>query len=448
MYLGLKSFFLYTVFIFTLGLVAGAAFYSSDNGMQTSAIAENAQASVDPEAAMKTAAEDQKQEEEAEEARNTTPEAAPGEIQIETQPGDTILSLLQDNGVTLQDAYKISEALESMYNVRSLARGQKVTLRFKELAEGGRALDVLVMHDTSQEIRVLKNSAGDFYAQAVDKPTERQVVRAGSRIKSSLLHAANLQGVPNKVMQQFIYAYSWDIDFQREIHEDDRFEVLYEQTVDSQGNIIKVGNLLYGRLEVRDKPIEIFYYADRQGNGAFFMADGSGLKKALMKTPIDGARISSGFGMRTHPILGYSKMHRGVDFAAREGTPIYAAGDGVVAEYGRKGSYGNYLRLRHNGEYSTAYAHLSRYAKGIKSGTRVKQGQVVAYVGTTGRSTGPHLHYEVLYRGKQVNPVSVKIAGSSKLPRREMTRFMKQKARMMALRETMPLSTQVAWKAE
>ena len=181
--------------------------------------------------------------------------------------------------------------------------------------------------------------------------------------------------------------------------------------------------MLYATLILGGKRIELHRFTPESGRTDYFGPDGQSVRKTLMRTPIDGARISSGFGRRKHPVLGYTKMHRGTDFAASRGTPVYAAGDGVIERSSRNGAYGNYIRIRHNGTYKTAYAHLNGYAKGIRSGARVKQGQVIGYVGTTGRSTGPHLHYEVHVNGKQVNPRKIKMPSGEKLKGKDLEAF-------------------------
>ena len=207
-------------------------------------------------------------------------------------------------------------------------------------------------------------------------------------------------------MEQLVRIFSFDVDFQRDLQPGDEVEVMYEGQVVG-GKMVDHGRIVYAAMVVRGEKRSLYYFDPVNAPAGYFDGEGRSAAKALMRTPIDGARISSRFGMRRHPILGFNRMHRGMDFAAPTGTPVYAAGDGVVERIGRYGAYGKYIRIRHNSEYKTAYAHLSRYAKGLQQGTRVTQGQVIGRVGSTGRSTGPHLHYEVLYRNKQVNPQSI-----------------------------------------
>lgn len=224
-------------------------------------------------------------------------------------------------------------------------------------------------------------------------------------------------------MIELIRTFSFDVDFQREIQKNDGFEVLYETFTDINGQQARTGEVLYAGLILGGKRIELHRFTPESGRTDYFSPDGQSVRKTLMRTPIDGARISSGFGRRKHPVLGYTKMHRGTDFAAARGTPVYAAGDGVIERASRNGAFGNYVRIRHNSTYKTAYAHLNGYAKGMRSGTRVKQGQVIAYVGTTGRSTGPHLHYEVHVNGKQVNPRQIKMPSGERLKGKDLEAF-------------------------
>jgi len=220
-----------------------------------------------------------------------------------------------------------------------------------------------------------------------------------------------------------IRAFSYSVDFQRDIQPGDTFEVLYERLLDDRGAVAREGEMLFAGLTLSGKPLELFRVELGDDAAEYYQPDGTSIKKALLRTPVDGARITSGFGMRSHPILGYSKMHKGMDFGAPTGTPVYAAGDGIVDEIGAWGSYGNYVRLRHTGAVSTAYAHLSRFAPDMRKGKRVRQGDVIAFVGSTGRSTGPHLHYEVFNGRTQVNPAAVELPVAKALEGKELASF-------------------------
>jgi murein DD-endopeptidase MepM/ murein hydrolase activator NlpD len=242
-------------------------------------------------------------------------------------------------------------------------------------------------------------------------------------IRSSLYEAAVDAGVPLPVLQEMTRAFSYDVDFQREVQPGDTFEVLFENIADKKGNVVANGAVIYAAMTLSGHKLRVYRFVPDGGFADFFNPAGQSVKKALLRTPIDGARLTSGFGARMHPILGYTRMHRGVDFGAMQGTPIMAAGDGIVEKAGHDSGYGNLVLLRHNGNYETAYAHMSRFASGIKIGARVRQGQVIGYVGMTGLATGPHLHYEIRIGGTQVNPLSVKMAPGRNLAGGELRAF-------------------------
>ena len=222
---------------------------------------------------------------------------------------------------------------------------------------------------------------------------------------------------------ELIRIYSWDVDFQRDINNGDKFEILFEKLFTEKGEFVRTGNVIYGNLLLRTKKYPLYRYETSKGTIDYFDDNGRSARKALLRTPINGARLSSRYGKRRHPILGYNKMHRGVDFAAPRGTPIYAAGRGTIVKLGRNGAYGNYIRIRHGSGLETAYAHLSRFRRGLRVGARVPQGKVIGYEGSTGRSTGPHLHYEILKNSRQINPLTLKMVSGKKLTGKELKLF-------------------------
>ena len=246
------------------------------------------------------------------------------------------------------------------------------------------------------------------------------------KISSSLYQDGIKAGLPLAVLAEAIRLYSFDIDFQRDIKKDTIFEILYETLINVKRNTIEYGDIEYINLKIENKDLEYFIFFTEDGYIDYFDREGKNVKKSLLKTPIDGARLSSNFGMRKHPISGYNKLHKGVDFAAPIGTPVYAGGNGVVEFVGRNGGYGKYIRIRHNNEYKTAYAHLNGFNKGISKGVRVNQGQVIGFVGSTGRSTGPHLHYEIIYQNEQINPLKLKLPSGKILKGKELERFQKE----------------------
>ena len=232
------------------------------------------------------------------------------------------------------------------------------------------------------------------------------------------------KGLSELIINEIIRIYSFDVDFQRDIYEGDTFEIQFIREKNEKNEIVAIKDPEYLMLSSRGTPLPYYLFSNEEFS-EYFDEKGKGMTKSLMKTPINGARLSSSYGMRKHPISGYNKMHKGVDFAAPTGTPIFAAGNGIVEYAGRNGGYGKYIRIRHDSTYKTAYAHLNSYKKGIGSGVRVKQGDIIGYVGSTGKSTGPHLHYEIIVNGKQINPATLKLPSGRKLNDQQLIDFKK-----------------------
>ncbi|MBT3809435.1 MAG: M23 family metallopeptidase [Rhodospirillaceae bacterium] len=266
-----------------------------------------------------------------------------------------------------------------------------------------------------REVEVERAEDDDFIAREIELPLTTEFVRVSGAIDSSLFVNGRNAGIPISVLIELIRIYSFDVDFQRDIWNGDAFEVMFERQRNQDDVVVNNGDIHYAKLTLRGTALPFYQFETSKGTVDYFNEKGESVRKALMKTPLDGARLSSRFGNRKHPILGYTRLHAGVDFAAPTGTPIYAAGDGTVEMAKINGGYGKYIRIRHNGTYSTAYAHLNGYARGVNSGKRVRQGQVIGYVGSTGRSTGAHLHYEIHRDGKQINPLGLKLPSGEKL---------------------------------
>ncbi len=344
-------------------------------------------------------------------------------------------------GVDYSDA---KSAVESVKQISSnINPGQEVmfSLASQEKSEEIRLASLKII-EPQREIEVIRDDNGTFVAKEKQIKSQKKMLRAGGTIHNSIYQTGIELGVPAALMLEIIKAYSYDVDFQRDIQSGDSFEILYEIYVDGRGKKVRDGNIVFASLQMgNDSPIKIYRHKTKDGDPDYYNEDGKSIRKALLRTPINGARISSRFGMRMHPVLGYSKMHKGIDFAAPKGTPIYAAGNGVVDFKGWKGGYGNFLKIRHGGDYSTAYGHISRFANGINRGTRVKQGQVVAYVGSTGRSTGPHLHYETHLRGAQVNPMKIKNMPGTKLAGPNLAAFKKHKKEIEFMLASLPLNS-------
>lgn len=366
------------------------------------------------------------------------PVAAKAEVRVpkKIRSGDTLAVLLRRAGVPGQEAEAAIRAFKDVYDPKRLRIGQTIDVQFEATLSAGttepkskaeRFLGFAFSPNKRKDVLVSRTDEGVFQADEVKKKLKAQPVRIKGQIDSSLFLAGSKAGLPISALTELVRIYSWDVDFQRDIRKGDQFEVLYEEVRDETGSFVEVGKIKYAALTLSGDKKPLYWFKTDDGLDDYFDDTGRGAKKALMRTPIDGARLSSGFGKRRHPILGYNKLHKGVDFAAPRGTPIYAAGDGVVEVAGRKGSFGKYVRIRHNGSYKTAYAHMKGFGRGIRSGKRVRQGQVIGYVGTTGRSTGPHLHYEVHKNGRAVNPMRVKMPSGKKLKGQELDRFMTAK---------------------
>ncbi len=353
----------------------------------------------------------------------------PWEEIIKINSGDTLAGALQNAGVSGVEAYKVVKALRKYYDPRSVKPGQVISIQLQnaeEQDEGPVLLGLNMKVSPIKEISVGRDELDRFEATLNQKQVVLEMKAAKATIESSLYGSAAQAGIPATVVAEMIRIYSYDVDFQRDIRQGDKVEIFYETYETEDGNFARYGDVLFANLNVGGRDIPVYRYEDDEGITDYYREDGTSIKRILMKTPIDGARMSSGFGMRRHPVLGYNKMHKGVDFAAPRGTPIYAAGSGVVTKASRFGGYGNYIKIRHKNGLETAYAHLNKYAKGVKSGSRVQQGQVIGYVGTTGRSTGPHLHFEVLQNGKQVNPKSIKSSAGQKLAGQSLKDFQSQ----------------------
>jgi murein DD-endopeptidase MepM/ murein hydrolase activator NlpD len=385
-------------------------------------------------------------------------EAAPAAVNrlVEVRRGDTLMKLLVESGVERREAHNAVTALAEVFSPRKLKAGQVVRLAMlpagagkRDAAPGSAPGSATASDATDESLRLISlglttnpeedvlvdRQADDSFAARVEaRPLEPRLSAFSGTIETSLFETARANGMPVSAVVELIRLFSFDVDFQREIQPGDRFEVIYDSFYDDSGTFAKTGPLTYAAMELSGKRLEFYHFVMPDGSDDHFDAKGRSVRRALLKTPVDGARISSGFGMRKHPIQGYNKMHRGVDFAAPRGTPIYAAGKGVIERIGPNGGYGKYIRIRHNSTYDTAYAHLNGFAKGVKRGTRVQQGQVIGYVGSTGRSTGPHLHYEILVDNKQVDPRTIKLPSGKSLRARDLEAFLEARAEIDRLR--------------
>lgn len=339
--------------------------------------------------------------------------------------GDTLGSLLNRIGISSAQAHEAITTLSTVFNPKDLKIDQEVYIIY-DLRSDGEGYDLKFLRlrtDIDYDIELVRTGGGLFQATKYKKQLKHDYVNVEGDIKVSLYADALKAGASPKMLYDMIKAFSYDVDFQRDIQSGSQFSLFYDTYKDEESGLERPGELLYATLLLEDKSYEIYHFQAPGEVPGYYTADGEAVRKELLKTPIDGARINSGFGNRKHPILGYTKMHKGVDFAAPTGTPIVAAGDGTVEKCGPYSSYGNYICIRHNGNTKTAYAHLSRYAKGVNKGTKVRQGQVIGYVGATGRTTGPHLHFELIQNGQHVNPKKITQLPKTKLTGKALASF-------------------------
>lgn len=346
--------------------------------------------------------------------------------------GDTLGSIFNEADINNNDASALIKAFATKFNPRKLNIGTVIAFNFKKQNfENSMLKGMTVTIHNNLKIEVSRDENNIFSAVEILVPLTRQVEHKSGIIKNNFTAAAIELTIPSNAVMGMIRAFSYDIDFQRDIKHGDKLEVIMDKFYTEEGKLSHTGDVLYSSITLKNKKISIYLHVNEAGQSAYYNEKGENIKKEFLRTPINAARISSKFGLRNHPVLGYTRMHKGVDFAAPMGTPILAAGSGVVESATRLGQYGKYIKIKHNATYSTAYAHASRFAKGIKPGYKVTQGQVIAYVGKTGVTSGPHLHYEVIENGKQINPLKFKFASSSgKLTGKELIKFKKTKKKI------------------
>jgi len=356
--------------------------------------------------------------------------------------GENLADMLQRVGVDRATARDLVSSVSKNYDVRNLRAGQQVHLLMTPSAgpNKGNFMGLLIPASLERNVMVVRQPDDHFQVLDLKRPVSRNLRLATITINDSLYEDGAEAKVPANILTELVKTLSYDIDFQRDIHGGDRFDLLYEEQVNDEGRLVRNGGLQYVSYTIDGETKRIYRFNDGD-RAEFYLENGEALRRSLMRTPIDGARLSSGFGMRFHPVLGYSRMHRGVDFAAPVGTPIYAAGDGTVAFAGRFSGYGNYVKIKHDSAYQTAYGHMNAFANNIRVGAKVRQGQVIGYVGRTGIATGPHLHYEIYVNSDQVNPLSVKAVGNAKLSGNKLTLFRGQQkdlARTLAELKKLP----------
>ncbi len=343
------------------------------------------------------------------------------QMTIEVNKGDTFITILTSLGINYEKAEKITKAYKKVYNIaKELKIGQKIQISVMKDFVANQIIDIesiLIEPSVGTRYIVELTDNEEYTARKETDEFKKEYIKKSGTIKGTLTSSMQNAGIPNSIAADFVSIFGFSIDFSRDIHPNDKFEVVYEAFLAPDGKIVKTGNVLYAGLTVLKDEFAMYRFTDNSGKTDYFDSKGQALKKSLNKKPLalSRARISSRFGRRFHPILKQMKMHTGVDYAAPIGTQVYAAGDGVVQMAQYNGGYGNFVKIRHNSDYSTGYGHMKSFAKGIRSGVRVKQGQVIGYVGNTGRSTGPHLHFEVIKRGVKVDPLKEKAATGENL---------------------------------
>ena len=345
---------------------------------------------------------------------------------------ETFDKILESYSIEKSEILKIKNSLKDKVNLNKL--NTKQIIQFNLDKTNNKINEFVFQTSNTQKIYLKRNIESDkFKEEILSIKLDKKIVYNENIILQSLYKAATDENIPANTIIEFARIYGFQVDFQRDIRKQDKFQIMYEIFLNEKNEIVETGTILFANLKLSGQDNSLYYF-DKDGSEGHYDKNGKSVKKALMKTPINGARLSSPFGMRKHPIDGFNKMHRGTDFAAPMGTPIMASGDGVVKKAGWCGGGGNCVKIKHNSTYQTIYAHMSKFARGIKTGVRVKQGQTIGYVGSTGKSTGPHLHYEVLVNGKKVNSQKLKLPSGKILKGKERKNFETKKIKLDVLK--------------
>ena len=338
---------------------------------------------------------------------------------------ETLSKMLYRLDFNNNDIIKIISSIQNLRNssqfLSALPIGMKINYAYPSKLTGGA---LKLSFSKTNDIFVWQDNFNTYHSQIFLRPTKLEETFIKGTINSSLYKSAVKLGMPENTLFEMVRLLGFSVDFQREIRKGDSFEVMFTKQVDLiENRVIDTKPINFVSIILSGHELNFFEYKDKYGFSGYYDENGKSSKRTIMKTPINGARLSSKYGSRRHPVLGYTKMHRGVDFAAPRGTPVFAAGDGIVEKAGWNGSYGRYIRIRHTGTYKTAYAHLSGINKKVKTGKRVSQGKIIGYVGSSGRSTGAHLHYEVLLNNQQINPMRVKLPSGKNIPKKDLNRY-------------------------
>ena len=348
------------------------------------------------------------------------------------QEGETFTGALKQADLQDDEINDVVNIISKKIDLRKLNVGTLIETYTKSVNDKKIINEIIIYPDIEKKIYVKKVN-NKFVAGEDKKKLFSKLKLYEVEIHNSIYESLKKIDTPDEIIMEFVQLYSFDIDFQRDIRKGNKIKIFFEIYTDSQNNYIKSGNIKFSEIILNDESYELYRFQSEGDEFVeYFNSDGKSATKALMKTPINGARLSSGFGMRKHPILGYNKKHQGVDFAAPTGTPIMAAGTGHIEFVGNNGGAGKYIRIKHLNGYKTSYSHLSKYASGIQKNVKVRQGQVIGYVGNTGLSTGPHLHYEVIFNGKRINPMKMKLPSGKQLKDKNLEIFLAEKERINA----------------
>ena len=346
--------------------------------------------------------------------------------------GETFDKILDSYSINKEEINAVKESLSKKVNINKLNTNQKIQIILDKT--NNKIKEFVFQISNTEKIYLSKNSEDlEFDEKILSIKLDKKIIYKENIILQSLYKAATDQNIPPNTIIEFARIYGFQVDFQRDIRKEDKFQIMYEVFIDENKKIIETGEILFANLKLSGQDNSLYYF-DKENLEGHYDKNGKSVQKALMKSPINGARLSSSFGMRKHPIDGYNKMHRGTDFAAPKGTPIMASGNGIVKKAGWCGGGGNCVKIRHNSTYETVYAHMSKFARGIKNGVRVKQGQTIGYVGSTGKSTGPHLHYEVIVNGKKVNSQKLKLPSGKVLKGKDREYFETAKIKLDVLK--------------
>ena len=354
-----------------------------------------------------------------------------------SKSGDTYENIIEDLEISKKEKKIILDRILKEKSLSILKINQKFTFKIDNMSDE-KVLEFKIETDRKNEVLFTKSSnSNDFISKKIKKNYAKKLVYKETIITNSLYNSAINLGIKPNIIIEFARLYGFQIDFQRDIWKNDSFQIIYEEYVDGSNKLVDTGDIIFANLNLQNSDLQLYKYEYEKNKIDYFDENGKSIKKTLMKTPINGARLSSSFGKRKHPILGYTKMHLGTDFAAPKGTPIMASGDGKIIKAGWCGGGGNCVKIKHNSTYQTVYAHMSKFGRGIKKGARVKQGQIIGYVGSTGLSTGPHLHYEVIENGRKINSQKLKLPSGKILKGEERKKFEVNKIKIDVLKSNL-----------